>query len=215
MLLDQGRANPNIRVLQVDESWPEGDRLNPPYPLLLAAGNGISSEIVRVLLSRGADINVVNCLGQNAEDHARWALDTFEAWDELPDDEDYDAWDQQFRLTGEVEKMIDVLVDVRRAGSWRRYSNEPRIRLFLLHALCEAKRAFPPPHPCRGFDFESEPLPWGVPLPWWHPEAPRISARGSTAASNTPSLATRLYALPAPLVWNVLTFWASARDPDY
>ena len=189
--------------------------MNPPYPLLLAASNGISSEIVRVLLSRGADINVVNCVGQNVEDHARWALDTFEAWDELPDDEDYDAWDQQFRLSGEVETMIDVLVDVRRAGNWRRYSNEPRIRLFLLHALCEAKRAFPPPHPCRGFDFESEPLPWGVPLPWWHPEAPRISARGSTAASNTPSLATRLYALPAPLVWNVLTFWASARDPDY
>ena len=120
MLLDQGRANPNIRVLQVDESWPEGDRLNPPYPLLLAAGNGISSEIVRVLLSRGADINVVNCLGQNAEDHARWALDTLEAWDELPHDEELDAWDQQFRLSGEVEKMIDVLVDVRRAGSWRR-----------------------------------------------------------------------------------------------
>ena len=189
--------------------------MNPPYPLLLAASNGISSEIVRVLLSRGADINVVNCLGQNAEDHAWYALETLEAWDELPDDEDYDAWDQQFRLAGEVEKMIDVLVDVRRAGSWRRYSNEPRIRLFLLHALCEAKRAFPPPHPCRGVDFDPEPLPWGVPLPWWHPEAPRISARGSTVASNTPSLATRLYALPAPLVWNVLTFWASARDPDY
>ena len=211
MLLDQGRANPNIRVLQVDESWPEGDRLNPPYPLLLAAGNGISSEIVRVLLSRGADINVVNCLGQNAEDHARWALDTLEAWDELPDDEDYDAWDQQFRLTGEVEKMIDVLVDVRRAGSWRRYSNEPRIRLFLLHALCEAKRAFPPPHPCVGVDFDPpEPLPWGVP-----PTAAAAARIRAARLSDTPSLATRLYALPAPLVWNVLTFWASARDPDY
>ena len=121
-----------------------------------------------------------------------------------------------------IETGGDV-VDVRRAGSWRRYSNEPRIRLFLLHALCEAKRAFPPPHPCRRVDFDPEPLPWGVPP--LAAEAARISARlrshdraikrGSTAASNTPSLATRLYALPAPLVWNVLTFWASARDPDY
>ena len=185
--------------------------MNPPYPLLLAASNGISSEIVRVLLSRGADINVVNCLGQNAEDHAWYALETLEAWDELPDDEDYDAWDQQFRLTGEVEEMIDVLVDVRRAGNWRRYSNEPRIRLFLLHALCEAKRAFPPPHPCVGVDFDPpEPPPWGVPRT--AAAAARIRA---ALLSDTPSLATRLYALPAPLVWNVLTFWASARDPDY
>ena len=203
--------------MQADESWPEGDRLNPPYPLLLAADTGISSEIVRVLLSRGADINVVNCVGQDAEDHARWALETREAWDELPDDEDFGAWDpssnggRQFRLTGEVEEMIDVLVDVRAAGSWRRYSNEPRIRLFLLHALCEAKRAFPPPHPCVGVDFDPpEPLPWGVP-----PTAAAAARIRAARLSDTPSLATRLYALPAPLVWNVLTFWASARDPDY
>ena len=191
--------------------------MNPPYPLLLAADTGISSEIVRVLLSRGADINVVNCVGQDAEDHARWALETREAWDELPDDEDFGAWDpssnggRQFRLTGEVEEMIDVLVDVRAAGSWRRYSNEPRIRLFLLHALCEAKRAFPPPHPCVGVDFDPpEPLPWGVP-----PTAAAAARIRAARLSDTPSLATRLYALPAPLVWNVLTFWASARDPDY
>ena len=191
--------------------------MTPPYPLLLAADTGISSEIVRVLLSRGADINVVNCVGQDAEDHARWALETREAWDELPDDEDFGAWDpssnggRQFRLTGEVEEMIDVLVDVRAAGSWRRYSNEPRIRLFLLHALCEAKRAFPPPHPCVGVDFDPpEPLPWGVP-----PTAAAAARIRAARLGDTPSLATRLYALPAPLVWNVLTFWASARDPDY
>ena len=107
--------------------------------------------------------------------------------------------------------MIDVLVDVRAAGSWRRYSNEPRIRLFLLHALCEAKRAFPPPHPCVGVDFDPpEPLPWGVP-----PTAAAAARIRAARLSDTPSLATRLYALPAPLVWNVLTFWASARDPDY
>ena len=103
------------------------------------------------------------------------------------------------------------LVDVRRAGSWRRYSNEPRIRLFLLHALCEAKRAFPPPHPCVGVDFDPpEPLPWGVP-----PTAAAAARIRAARLGDTPSLATRLYALPAPLVWNVLTFWASARDPDY
>ena len=109
-----------------------------------------------------------------------------------------------------IETGGDV-VDVRRAGSWRRYSNEPRIRLFLLHALCEAKRAFPPPHPCVGVDFDPpEPLPWGVP-----PTAPAAARIRAARLSDTPSLATRLYALPAPLVWNVLTFWASARDPDY
>ena len=109
-----------------------------------------------------------------------------------------------------IETGGDV-VDVRRAGSWRRYSNEPRIRLFLLHALCEAKRAFPPPHPCVGVDFDPpEPLPWGVP-----PTAAAAARIRAARLSSTPSLATRLYALPAPLVWNVLTFWASARDPDY
>ena len=101
---------------------------------------------------------------------------------------------------------------VRRAGSWRRYSNEPRIRLFLLHALCEAKRAFPPPHPCVGVDFDPEEPPriWGVP-----PTAAAAARIRAARLSDTPSLATRLYALPAPLVWNVLTFWASARDPDF
>ena len=82
----------------------------------------------------------------------------------------------------------------------------------MLHALCEAKRAFPPPHPCVGVDFDPEEPPriWGVP-----PTAAAAARIRAARLSDTPSLATRLYALPAPLVWNVLTFWASARDPDY
>ena len=50
-------------------------------------------------------------------------------------------------------------------------------------------------------------------------EAPPTAAAAAriraARLSDTPSLATRLYALPAPLVWNVLTCWACARDPDY
>ena len=51
---------------------------------------------------------------------------------------------------------------------------------------------------------------WGVP-----PTAAVAARIRAARLGDTPSLATRLYALPAPLVWNVLAFWASARDPDY
>ena len=56
--------------------------------------------------------------------------------------------------------------------------------------------------------------PWAWPL-MGSSEQSGGGAGPTKAASNPPSLASRLYALPAPLVWNVLTFWASSRDPDY
>ena len=47
------------------------------------------------------------------------------------------------RLPGEVEGVIELLSDVRAAGSWKRYVNEPRRQLLSLQKLYHAKRASP------------------------------------------------------------------------
>jgi len=196
MLLDHG-ADPNrcMTYLEEDEG-PTGQILegltnDPPTPLMCAAESCKSIEIIRLLLSRGADFElrtlpswVTGPVGFNAEDYARTGLpgaffqngrDVREAPTTREEARELELADKHGgcddRLPGEVEGVIELLSDVRAAGSWKRYVNEPRRQLLSLQKLYHAKRASP---------------------------------RASVLAA--------LYELPPPLVWTVLKFWRSSRD---
>ena len=45
------------------------------------------------------------------------------------------------RRPGAVEAFLALLADVRAAGSWKRYANEPRVQLVVLRKLAENGRA--------------------------------------------------------------------------
>ena len=63
----------------------------------------------------------------------------------LDEDDWYYIAEGQARLEGEAERTIDLLSDVYRAGSWKRYSNVPRLALLVLQKLCWRRRAAAPP----------------------------------------------------------------------
>ena len=55
------------------------------------------------------------------------------------------------RRPGAVEAFLALLVDVRAAGSFKRYANAPRLDVVVLQALCVKGRASPPPALARLF----------------------------------------------------------------
>ena len=140
---------------------------------MCAACTGYCSEIIRVLLSYGADVNARNPYGRTALYYAHVALNRNVApLDKILDDDDED-FDIYCRVAGEVERTIDLLTAVRSAGSWRRFSNEPRRQVLILQKLAAAKRASPP------------------------------------------ASMARLFSLTPELLWVVLRYWRTARDPLY
>ena len=211
-LLDCG-GDPNLRVA------PEGvfsERVNPPTPLMCAAASSHSAETVRVLLSRGADFSATNAAGDTAEAYAREALDR-PTRDAFPDDEDRDAWDEdsEWRLAGEAERVIELLVDVRSAGSWKHYTGAWRVQLLLLQRLCSTGRASPvtalgPGHAWRTPSVEELETTSGC-------KVTRKRAPPTDAAEEGPTdaLMARLVALPPPMVGKVAGYWHTARDPLY
>ena len=213
-LLDCG-GNPNLRVA------PEGvfsERVNPPTPLMCAAASSHSAETVRVLLSRGADFSATNAAGDTAEAYAREALDR-PTRDAFPDDEDQDAWDEDsgWRLVGEAERVIELLADVRSAGSWKHYVGAWRVQLLLLQKLCSSGRASPvtalgPGDAWRTPSIEDLEATSGCKV-----TRPRKRAPPTAAAEEGPTdaLMARLVALPPPLVGKVASYWRTARDPRY
>ena len=139
-LLDCG-GDPSICIAPEGE---EEQKYNPPTPLMCAAASSHHAEMVRSLLSRGADFSAKNLAGETAEDYAREALN-LPTRDEMPDPEDYIAWqdDLDWRLAGEAERIIGILADVRAVGSWKRYVGAWRVQLLLLQRLSVTGRAFP------------------------------------------------------------------------
>ena len=213
-LLDCG-GDPNLRVA------PEGvfsERVNPPTPLMCAAASSHSAETVRVLLSRGADFSATNAAGDTAEAYAREALDR-PTRDAFPDYEDQDAWDEDsgWRLVGEAERVIELLADVRSAGSWKHYVGAWRVQLLLLQKLCSSGRASPvtalgPGDAWRTPSIEDLEATSGCKV-----TRPRKRAPPTAAAEEGPTdaLMARLVALPPPLVGKVASYWRTARDPRY
>ena len=213
-LLDCG-GDPNLRVAPEDEF---SERVNPPTPLMCAAASSHSAETVRVLLSRGADFSATNAAGDTAEAYAREALDR-PTRDAFPDDEDQDAWDEDsgWRLVGEAERVIELLADVRSAGSWKHYVGAWRVQLLLLQKLCSSGRASPvtalgPGDAWRTPSIEDLEATSGCKV-----TRPRKRAPPTAAAEEGPTdaLMARLVALPPPLVGKVASYWRTARDPRY
>ena len=211
-LLDCG-GDPNLRVA------PEGvfsERVNPPTPLMCAAASSHSAETVRVLLSRGADFSATNAAGDTAEAYAREALDR-PTRDAFPDDEDQDAWDEDsgWRLVGEAERVIELLADVRSAGSWKHYVGAWRVQLLLLQKLCSSGRASPvtalgPGDAWRTPSIEDLEATSGCKV-----TRKRAPPTDATEEGPTDALMARLVDLPSPLVGKVASYWRTARDPRY
>ena len=213
-LLDCG-GDPNLRVA------PEGEfneLINPPTPLMCAAASSHSAEMVRVLLSRGADFSATNATGGDAEAYAREALNR-PTRDVFPDDEDRDAWEQDdtWRLAGQAERIILLLANVRSAGSWKHYTGVWRVQLLLLQRLCSTGRASPvtalgPDHARGPASIEDLEATSGCKVTRPRKRAPPTDA---TEEGPTDALMARLVALPSPLVGKVASYWRTARDPRY
>ena len=211
-LLDCG-GDPNLRVA------PEGafdERINPPTPLMCAAASTHSAEVVRVLLSRGADFSATNATGRDAQAYALKALSR-PTRDAFPDDEDGDAWgqDETWRLAGEAEHIFELLADVRSAGSWKHYTGAWRVELLLLQRLCADGRAYPGAvcgrvYQWRPASIEDLEATSGCKVtPRKNYEDPGDEWR------TTKALMACLVDLPPPLVGKVASYWRTARDPLY
>ena len=80
------------------------------------------------------------------------------------------------RRPGAVEAFLELCAEVRAAGSWKRYANEPRVQLVVLRKLTERGRS----------------------------RVPRYHFMHTLFARRT---------LPDVLVWKILEFWRTDRDP--
>ncbi len=111
---------------------------NSMTPLMVAAkySGFVSLGRVRELLAGGADLDAVNARGRNAEAIARKRLSK-----ELYTGEGIPEHPRRCRRPGDVEAFLALLADVRAAGSWKRYANEPRVQLIVLRKLAESGRA--------------------------------------------------------------------------
>ena len=108
------------------------------------------------------------------------------------------------------QEVLNFLTDVSRAGTYKRYVNEPRKQLLVLLKLCERGRAMAPR---RGLLVEAAARYAG-------PRAgivftTRDGATGyyvEDAAAYVPERLFAASALPDVLFWKVLSFWRTSRD---
>ena len=92
--------------------------------------------VARELLASGADLDVVNADGRNAESIARSKLSN-----EIYTGEGIPEHPNECRRPGAVEAFLTLLAEVRTAGSRKRYAAEPRVQLVVLRKLAESGRA--------------------------------------------------------------------------
>ena len=202
----------------------EEDEMNPPTPLMAAAKASVSCEVVRLLLSRGADFARTDRAGRTAYDFALEAVggsryDRHVLSEPLDEDDWYYIAEGQARLAGEGERTLALLRDVRRAGSWKRYSNVPRLALLVLQKLCWRRRAAAPPGLLARL-FPQEPQGRGR-RKRRTVEAPAIEELEATSGckvtrprKRTISDAAAPLVLPDELFWKCMSFWGSSRDPS-
>ena len=122
---------------------------------------------------------MVDSRGRNAEANARAQLQKdIYTGDGIP------KHPSLCRRPGAVEAFLALLAEVRAAGSWKRYANEPRVQLVVLRKLAESGRAV---------------ATRGIATRLFAPRR-RLQAMGSRA-------------LPDVLFWKILEFWRTDRDP--
>ena len=173
MLLRHGAA--------VDAGTTKGDHHYTPLLAAAKFSGFVSLGAIRELLRGGASLDAVDHLGMTAEAIARTRLQRpiyDRPWPQIPDRPD------QYRRPGAVEAFLALLGEVRAAGGWKRYANEPRVQLVVLRKLAESGRAV---------------ATRGVATRLFAPRR-RVQAMGSRA-------------LPDVLFWKILEFWRTDRDP--
>ena len=137
VLLDAGGdVNARFRY-PLDDSWGETPLMNcgqqaPVFPAIV--------DVAKFLVKRGADLSLTNSAGQDAETYARERSEAAEGL-QLPPEEQNGI----LRLDPVPPRhLADWLADVRRAGGYQKFVNEPRVALARLRLLCERGRASPP-----------------------------------------------------------------------
>ena len=139
-------------------------------PLLVAVAQSAPVDYLRELLRLGADLSATNEEGDSAMSLAQSAI------------YDVDA-------TGSPaakRAVLTFITDVSRAGTYKRYVNEPRKQLLVLLKLCERGRATAPRRGLLARLFPS----------------PRRRVASGIASDR----------LPDVLFWKVLSFWRTERD---
>ena len=126
-----------------------------------------SPDSALALLKAGASLDHVDRNGYGIEDYLRLHADEF--------------LEEPFDL----EETRLFIAKVKRAGGWKPFALEPRLRLLVLRALCEQGRASPP---VKSVDTEQP----------------------ATAASV--SVVAQLFGVPKEVFWIVLSYWNPFRD---
>ena len=180
-------------------------------PLMIAATWGHVGTI-HLLLSRGADMDLRDSLGNAVDDYAK--------------NPHFDPHAPKGCFERK-QKALDVIAKVRAAGSWEAYSTYPRRSLLALRVLCEHGRA-KPPDTLRFEDLPARimaastleeaqsatraltaaPLPILARLFPYHPPVGEKDLRTSLRARTVKT------DLPKEIFWLIISFWRSDRDYD-
>ena len=139
-------------------------------PLLVAVAQSAPVVYLRELLRLGADLSATNEEGDSALSLAQSAIYDVDA-DGSP---------------AAKQAVLTFITDVSRAGTYKRYVNEPRKQLLVLLKLCERGRATAPRRGLLARLFPS----------------PRRRVASGIASDR----------LPDVLFWKVLSFWRTSRD---
>ena len=189
-------------------NWAQESFTSPGVtPLMLAAQRHRCIDVVRQLLRCGADINVRHG-DPNKGSRPGCTAAKFAEY-ELPDYFPGPAYDAQ-------EAMMLFLKEVERAGSFKKWLNEPRKELLVLRKLVERGRATTPSSvpafeaaaryagPRDGMVFTTRDGATG----YYSDAAAYVPER--LFITSTPAAG----GLPDVLFWKVLSFWRSSRDDD-
>ena len=178
--------------------------------LMVAAFYTAPVVYLRELLRLGADLSATNEEGDSAMSLAQSVINTPDA-----------IGTPAAKQAGLIAKQAALIfiTDVSRAGTYKRYINEPRKRLLVLRKLVERGRATPPREseeaaryagPRAGMVFTTRDGATGYYRDAAAPE------RLFCASTLRPVL-ERLFCastLPDVLFWKVLSFWRTSRDGD-
>jgi len=144
---------------------------------LVAVAQSAPVVYLRELLRLGADLSATNEEGDSALSLAQSVINTPDAFGTPAA--------KQAGLIAKQAALI-FITDVSRAGTYKRYVNEPRKQLLVLLKLCERGRATAPRRGLLARLFPS----------------PRRRVASGIASDR----------LPDVLFWKVLSFWRTERD---
>ena len=169
-------------------------------PLMVAVAESAPVFYLRELLRLGADLSATNEEGDSALSLAQSAINAPDAIGTTP------AAKQAGLIAKQAASIF--ITDVSRAGTYKRYINEPRKRLLVLRKLVERGRATAPRASVHAFEAAAR---------YAGPRAGMVftTRDGATGYYRDAPVPERLFCastLPDVLFWKVLSFWRTERD---